>query len=67
MLKIAKSYWSQHCPTMVLSWMTLFKLVLLCMPIAVLQNNCRRIVFPALAGEIAAQVYPLSEQILKLC
>jgi hypothetical protein len=37
------------------------------MPITVLQNNCRRVVVPAFAGEIAAQVSLLSKKILKLC
>jgi hypothetical protein len=54
MLKVAKSYWLQHCPTMALSWMILFNPALHCMPVAVLQNNCRRVVVPALAGETAA-------------
>ena len=67
MLNIAKHYLLQHCPTLTLSCMILLNMVLLCKSIAVLQKNCRRVVVPALTGEIAAQVYLLLIQIPKVC
>lgn len=59
MLKIAKPYLLQHCPTMTLRWMILFNLVLRRMPNTVLQNNRRKVSISALAGEKAIQVYLL--------
>lgn len=44
--------------------MVLFDLVLLCMPVPVLQNNCEKAIFPAWSGEVAAHVDLFPQQTL---
>lgn len=58
----AKSCRSRPCPTISLSWMMLFDLTLLCMPVEVLQNNCKKAIIPVYSVELAAHVHLLPPQ-----